>query len=128
MSSILVIAAGGLGPFVQMLGALSAPAGTYSSITATFANPQMEIYNNTAAPITVGTTVCAVKTACKLTPALNPATTTVSTAPFPITLAASSPLGFLLHFDVNNHIDSAIEHLLTTHLNVAIPIFWGVRH
>ena len=48
-----------------LLGSLSVPAGTYSSVTATFANPQMEIYNNTAAPITVGATVCAVKAACK---------------------------------------------------------------
>lgn len=97
-----------------LLGSLNVPAGTYSSITATFANPQMEIFNNTAAPITVGTTVCAVKTACKLMPALNPATTTISTAPFPITLAANSPIGFLLHFDVNSSVSTDLSTITPT--------------
>src|SRR5579862_8939671 len=73
-----------------LLGSLSVPAGTYSSVTVAFTNPRMVIFNSTAAAINVGTTVCAAKAACKLTPALASTTTTVNTAPFPITLATNS--------------------------------------
>jgi len=112
-----------------LLGALNVSAGTYSSASATFANPQMVIFNNTAAPITVGTTVCAIKASCKLTPTLNPATTTISTAPFPITLAANSPVGFLLHFDINSSISSDLSAITPTiDLKQIAPSATGVIH
>ncbi len=112
-----------------LLGNLNVPADTYSSLTATFANPQLVIFNATVAPITVGTTVCAAKSPCKLTPALTSATTTVSTAPFPITLSANSPLGFLLHFDVNSSVDSTLLTVTpTVDVKELIPTTAGVIH
>jgi len=112
-----------------LLRALNVPAGTYSSATATFANPQMVIFNNTTAPITVGTTVCAVNASCKLTPTLSPATITVSTTPFPLTLAANSPLGFLLHFDVNSSVSSDLLTITPTiNFQQIFPSASGVIH
>jgi hypothetical protein len=87
-----------------LLGNLKVPAGTYSSVTVAFANPRMVIFNSSAAAITVGAITCAAKAPCKLTPALSSGTIKVNTAPFPITLASNSPLGLLLHFDINSSI------------------------
>jgi hypothetical protein len=112
-----------------LLGSLNVAAGTYNSATVTFANPTMTIFNNTAAPLTVGATVCAVKTVCNLTPTLTSATVTVNTAPFPITLAANSPLGFLLHFDVNDSVNSNLLSITpTVDLKEIAPSATGVIH
>jgi hypothetical protein len=112
-----------------LLGSLNVPAGTYSSVTVAFANPRMTILNTTAAPITVGATICAAHAACNLTPALASASTTVNTAPFPITLAANSPLGLLLHFDVNSSVSSDLLTITPTiDLKELIPSATGVIH
>ena len=112
-----------------LLGSLNVPAGTYASLAATFANPRMTILNSTAAPITVGTTVCAAKSACKLTPTLASTTTTVNTAPFPITLASTSPLGLLLHFDVNSSVSADLLTINpTVDLKQLVPSATGVVH
>jgi hypothetical protein len=112
-----------------LLGSLNVTAGTYSSATVSFTNPRMAIFNNTGAPLTVGATVCAVNTVCKLTPKLTSATTTVSTLPFPITLAANSPLGLLLHFDVNDSVSADLLSITpTVDLKLITPSATGVIH
>ena len=85
------------------LGNINVPAGSYSGITASFANPQMTIFNNTNQTLTLGTQSCAVNQFCVFNPPLNQTSATVAspTAPFPVTLSANSPLGFEMHFDVN---------------------------
>ena len=85
------------------LGNVNVPAGSYSSITASFANPQMTIFNNTNQTLTLGAQSCAAGQFCVFNPPLNQASATVQapTAPFPVTLTANSPLGFEMHFDVN---------------------------
>jgi hypothetical protein len=85
------------------LGNVSVPEGTYTSLTATFANPQVTIFNNTGQTLNVGAQSCAANQICNLNLTLNQATATVQapTAPFPVTLSANSPLGFEMHFDVN---------------------------
>src|ERR1019366_3363740 len=74
------------------LGSANAPVGTYTSLSLTFANPQLTIFNGSTAAI--GS--CAINTVCQLTPATTPLTLTFSapTAPFPVTLAVNSPLAF----------------------------------
>lgn len=86
-----------------LLANVNVPAGTYNGLSATFANPQMTIYNQTSGTLTVGSQTCAANQVCTLTPALNQVSITIAapTAPFPITLSANSPLALLLHFDVN---------------------------
>jgi hypothetical protein len=93
------------------LANLNVPAGTYNSLTATFASPQMTILNQTGQTLSVGTQTCATNQVCNLTPSLNQMTVTVQapTAPFPITLSANSPLALLLHFDINNSVQNDLS-------------------
>jgi Domain of unknown function (DUF5666)/Domain of unknown function (DUF4382) len=84
-----------------LLANLSVPAGTYNSLSVTFANPQMTIFNESNTTYTVGAQNCAPKQLCMLTPPLNQTMVSDQSAPFPITLSSNSPLEFLLHFDVN---------------------------
>lgn len=79
----------------------SVPSGEYTSLSATFANPQMTILNRSDTTYTVGGQACAPNQVCTVTPTLNAKTASDESAPFPITLSSASPVGFLLHFDVN---------------------------
>src|SRR5882724_10181880 len=85
------------------LGNLNVPAGSYSGITATFANPQMTIFNNTNQTLTLGAQSCVAAQFCIFNPPLNQASASIQapSGPFPVTLSANSPLGFEMHFDVN---------------------------
>ncbi|MGA3213995.1 MAG: DUF4382 domain-containing protein, partial [Terriglobales bacterium] len=91
---------------VTQLQALSAflstanvPAGNYSSLSLTFASPQLVIINNSDQSIA---STCAVGSVCQLTPAIdNSATVNLSSSPFPVTVAAGSPLGFLIDYHLN---------------------------
>ncbi|MGC9157473.1 MAG: DUF4382 domain-containing protein [Terracidiphilus sp.] len=99
---------------VTQLQALSAflstagvPAGTYDSLSLTFADPQLVIYN---ASDTAIASTCAVGSVCQLTPTVdNSATVSLSAAPFPVTVAANSPLGFLVDFHLNTIIQSDLS-------------------
>ncbi len=90
---------------------LNVPEGTYNGFSATFANPQMTIFNETGGALTVGTQSCANNAVCNLTPPLNPMTASVQqpTAPFPLTLTANSALALLLHFDVNASVQNDLS-------------------
>jgi hypothetical protein len=91
---------------VTQLQALSAflstanvPAGSYNSLSLTFADPQLVIFNTSNQSIA---STCAVGSVCQLTPTLdNSATVDLSSAPFPVTIAVGSPLGFLIDFRLN---------------------------
>lgn len=89
------------------LSAADVPQGRYSSLSLTFANPQMVIMNTSDASL--GSS-CAVGSVCQLTPAFdNSATITLSSAPFPVTVQAGSPLGFLVDFHLNTIIQSDLS-------------------
>ena len=90
------------------LGSANVAAGNYTSLSLTFANPQLTIYNGTGADI--GS--CANNTVCRLTPAVTPLTLNFSTAPFPLTLTANSSLAFKLDI----HLDTVIQSDLTVDL------------
>ena len=99
---------------VTQLQALSAflstadvPAGSYSSLNLTFANPQLVIANSSDQSIA---STCAVGSVCQLTPTLdNSASVELSSAPFPVTIAANSPLGLLIDFHLNKIIQSDLS-------------------
>jgi uncharacterized protein DUF4382/uncharacterized protein DUF5666 len=91
------------------LGSANVPAGTYNSLSVTFANPQLTIFNDSGAAI--GS--CANNTVCQLTPTTTPSTLTFSTTPFPVTLAANSPLAFKLDI----HLDTIIQQNLSVDLS-----------
>lgn len=103
---------------VTQLQALSAflstadvAAGTYSALNLTFASPQLVIFNQSDSSI-AGT--CAVGSVCELTPTLDNNTDSLSftTAPFPVSVSAGSPLGLLVDF----HLDTVIQSDLSVNL------------
>lgn len=95
------------------LSAVNAAPGTYNSLKLTFANPQLVIYN--ASNLSLGST-CAVGTVCELTPMLdNSGTVNLTSPPFPVTVTANSPLGFLVDLRLNK----IIQPDLSADLSVA---------
>ncbi|MGD0840452.1 MAG: DUF4382 domain-containing protein [Candidatus Acidiferrales bacterium] len=95
------------------LGSANVPAGTYTSLSVTFAaNPQLTIFNASGSTIGSGANACANNTICHLTPPASPSTLTFNTNPFPVTLSANSPLAFKLDI----HLDTIIQPDLTVNL------------
>jgi hypothetical protein len=105
---------------VTQLQALSAflstakvPAGTYSSLALTFANPQLVIFNSSDQSMV---STCPLNSVCQLTPQVdNSSSLTFSSQPFPFTVAGSTPLGLVLDF----HLDNVIQSDLSVNLGVA---------
>ena len=99
---------------VTQLQALSAfldtanvPTGSYSGLSLTFASPKLVIQNNGDQAIA---STCAIGSVCLLTPTLgSSATINLTSAPFPVTVAAGSPLGFLIDFRLNTIIQSDLS-------------------
>lgn len=89
---------------------INIPAGTYTSIAVTFSNPELTILNNSGSTIAG----CANGAVCELRPPLSSATVTYSGAPFPLTVAANTPLGLLLDFDLLNSIPTNLASLTPT--------------
>src|SRR5467141_3236477 len=85
---------------------------TYQSISLTFGNATMTIVNHSGAAI--GS--CADNSVCELTPKFNPATATLSSAPFPITISQNSVVGIRLDFNV----DSSVQNDLSINPTVTI--------
>lgn len=105
-----------------LLANFSVPAGTYSGLTATFANPQMTILNQSNTKYTVGGVTCQPTQVCTLTPTLNQSMVTDEAAPFPITLSSASPVAFVLHFDVNASVQGDLSVSPTISLKELPPL------
>jgi len=89
------------------LSTANVATGTYKSLTLTFANPQLVIFNASDQAIA---STCPLNTVCQLTPSLdNPSTLTFSSTPFPVSVAQNTPLGFLLDFHLNQVIQSDLS-------------------
>lgn len=92
-----------------LLSAVNAPEGTYSSISLTFANPELTILNQSGQQITMGTQICLNGQVCEFKSSLNQSSVTVSSAPFPVTISASSPIGLVVDFDLNTSIQNNLS-------------------
>jgi hypothetical protein len=105
------------------LGNISVPAGSYTGLTASFANPEMTVFNNSGQTLTVGAQTCAPNQVCVFNPTLDQtsASVTAPTSPFPVTLTANSPLGFEMHFDVNTSVQGDLSVSPTITLKQIIP-------
>jgi hypothetical protein len=80
-------------------------------MSLTFSNPQLTIFNSSDSSIS---STCAVGKVCQITPTTSgPLTLSFSTAPFPVTLSASSPLNFKLDI----HLDTVIQSDLSLNLS-----------
>jgi Domain of unknown function (DUF4382)/Domain of unknown function (DUF5666) len=84
----------------EFLGTASAPAGTYTGLNLTFANPQLVIYNQSDSAL--GSS-CAVGTICTLAPSFDNSSSslTFTSSPLPVTTSTASPLSFLIDFHLN---------------------------
>ncbi len=95
------------------LSTANVPAGTYNSLSLSFADPKLVMVNTSNQALA---TSCALGTVCQFTPTIdNTATVTLSGAPFPVTVAANSPLGFLVDF----HLNAIIQQDLSVNLGAA---------
>lgn len=83
-----------------LMAALNVAAGNYTSLDLTFANPSMTILNTGTALAT--TPICATNTFCNFAPALNAASVSLSTSPFPLTVSAGTPVGLLLDLNLSD--------------------------
>jgi hypothetical protein len=102
LSSPVTVNLSNLQTVSSLLANTTAPAGTYSGITITFANPQVSVINNTGATLTdggSGSCPASATASCSLVPALSVSTVTITTAPFPLTLTAGTPIQIALDFN-----------------------------
>ena len=101
------------------LGTASAPAGSYTGLNLTFANPQLVIFNQSDASL--GSS-CAVGTICTLTPTFdnNSSSLSFTSSPFPVTATTSAPLSFLIDFHLNAVIQSDLSVNLAAANGVSI--------
>jgi hypothetical protein len=101
------------------LSAANVPAGNYSGLNLTFANPQLVIFNQSDAALGSN---CAVGSVCQLTPTFdsNSASLSFSTSPFPVQVSAFQPLGFLVDFHLNTVIQSDLSVNLAASNGVTI--------
>ena len=100
----------------------SVPGNTYTSLSATFANPQMTILNRSNTTYNVGGQSCAPGAVCTFNPTLNKATVTDESAPFPIMLSGNSPVAFVLHFNVNASVQGDLSVSPTINLKELPPL------
>jgi hypothetical protein len=94
--------------------------GNYTGMSLTFGSPLLVIFNQSDTSI-AGT--CAVGSVCQLTPTIDDssAMVNITSAPFPVTVSANSPLGFLVDF----HLNTIIQSDLSVNLGVANGITVG---
>ncbi len=78
------------------------PAGNYTSVTLTFANPSLTIENDTGSTIAG----CAMSSICTVVPAASSLSTTVPLTAF--TIASSSLTGLLIDVNLDNLLNSAL--------------------
>ena len=67
-----------------LLASRSVPAGTYSSLMISFANPRMTIQNQTPNPLLLGSQNCPGQQICEFDPKLNQSSVTVQGSPSPL--------------------------------------------
>ncbi len=92
-----------------LLNAVNAPEDTYSSISLTFANPELTILNQSGQSITMGTQTCLNGQVCEFKPSLNQSSVTINSTPFPVTISASAPIGLVVDFDLNSSIQNNLS-------------------
>ncbi len=99
--------------FSDFLSTANVAAGTYNSMSLTFGSPELVIFNASDTSIASS---CAVGTICQIAPTIdNSATVNFTSAPFPVTVSANNPLGFLVDF----HLNTVIQSDLSVNLGVA---------
>lgn len=97
-------------------------SGTYTSLTVTYANPQITILNNSAAAIAVAGQTCAAGAVCTFSPALNQASVTISNGVFPLTVQANSETGLNLALSIPDLLQSDLSVTLANGASVNLSL------
>jgi len=84
-------------------------SGTYTSLTVTYANPQITLMNSSNAPLVTPAGTCAVGQVCTFSPRINNASVTISSGVFPITVTASSSTGLNLDLSIPDLLQSDLS-------------------
>ena len=92
---------------------------TYNSITLTFGSATLTFLNHSGAAIAS----CANNSVCEMSPNFNPATATLSSSPFPITISQDSVVGIRLEIYLHSSVQSdlsinptvTVQHLTQRH-------------
>lgn len=84
-------------------------SGTYTSLTMTYANPQITLMNSSTAPLVTPAGTCAVGAVCTFTPQINNASVTISSGVFPITVTANSSTGLNLDLSISDLLQSDLS-------------------
>ncbi len=84
-------------------------SGTYTSLTVTYANPQITLMNSSTAPLVTPAGTCAVGQVCTFSPRVNNASVTISSGVFPITVTASSSTGLNLDLSIPDLLQSDLS-------------------
>jgi hypothetical protein len=82
---------------------------TFTSMTMTFANPQVTIVNNSGASIVTPTETCAIGAVCTFVPKVNDASVTISSGVFPVAVTANSSTGFALDLSIPDLLQSDLS-------------------
>lgn len=85
------------------LNTANVPAGTYTSLSLSFANPELTFQNNTAAPLAG----CAVGAVCEINPS-GTLSSLVSFAPPGIMVSSNSPTGIQIDVNPNDVVTAAL--------------------
>jgi hypothetical protein len=92
---------------VAYLSTTSVNAGSYTSVTLTFANPSLTIENDTASPIVSGSTTCNVGAICTIAPTTTANLSTTITLPT-LTISANTGAGLLVDVNLDNLLSSTL--------------------
>ena len=84
-------------------------SGTYTSLTMTYANPQVTLMNSSSAPLVTPAGTCAVGAVCTFSPRVNNASVTISSGVFPLTVTASSSTGLNLDLSISDLLQSDLS-------------------
>jgi hypothetical protein len=107
------------------MGTISVPAGTYTGMTITLANPQMTFLNDTGGTMggMMGGGECANGQICQLTPTMMASSVTINGSPFPINLQANTPISMPLDFDLMDSLEAgmAMNPIMTSGMHEATP-------
>lgn len=95
---------------------------TFTSMTITFANPEVTIVNNSGAPIVTPTQTCASGEVCTFVPTVDEASVNISSGVFPVTVTANSSTGFALDLSIPDLLQSDLSATFSngTSVNLAL--------
>lgn len=92
------------------MGTASVPAGSYTSMTITLANPRMTFLNDTGTTMSMGGMMggasCANGQICQFSPTMMASSVTITGSPFPLNVQANAPFNMQLDFNLMDSIQS----------------------